>query len=122
MATAWRMLGATRMLHDGRHKLIWYPAGNSFQLFDLVDDPNERIDRAADPDYQATRESMQSQLVERLYGADIDQGWVVDGKFSRASRRRPSKPSPTAASPASAASISPSRPGGGPGPNGRLPQ
>jgi arylsulfatase A-like enzyme len=32
---------ATRMLHDGRHKLIYYPVGNRTQLFDLDDDPKE---------------------------------------------------------------------------------
>ena len=32
---------ATRMAHDGRHKLIWYPAGNVVQLFDLQADPRE---------------------------------------------------------------------------------
>ena len=73
--------GAARMLHDGRHKLIWYPAGNSVQLFDLEDDPNEQNDRAEDPDYRATRESMQQRLAEHLYGADIDQGWVREGKL-----------------------------------------
>ena len=73
--------GAARMLHDGRHKLIWYPAGNSFQLFDLADDPQELVDRADHPDYQATRGDLQRKLVDRLYGADIDQGWVVDGKL-----------------------------------------
>ena len=26
---------AARMVHDGRHKLIYYPAGNCSQLFDL---------------------------------------------------------------------------------------
>ena len=73
--------GAARMLHDGRHKLIWYPAGNSFQLFDLESDPNEQVDRADDPDYRKTRETMQQQLADRLYGADIDQGWVTDGSL-----------------------------------------
>ena len=36
---------ATRMVRDGRFKLIWYPAGNRLQLFDLADDPS----RAARP-------------------------------------------------------------------------
>ena len=35
---------ATRMVTDGRHKLIWYPDGNVVQLFDLDADPTERHD------------------------------------------------------------------------------
>ena len=73
--------GAARMLHDGRHKLIWYPAGNSFQLFDLEADPEERQDRADDPDCAATRERLAEDLASRLYGADIDQGWIEDGRL-----------------------------------------
>ena len=68
--------GATRMLHDGRHKLIWYPAGNSFQLFDLETDPNEQVDRYKDLDYRTIRETLKKALADHLYGADVDQGWV----------------------------------------------
>ena len=32
---------ATRMLRDQRYKLIYYPVGNHFQLFDLQNDPQE---------------------------------------------------------------------------------
>ena len=42
---------AMRMVHDGRHKLIWYPAGSRFQLFDLVVDPREMVDRSDDSSY-----------------------------------------------------------------------
>ena len=73
--------GAARMLHDGRHKLIWYPAGNSFQLFDMVNDQEELNDRADDPDYRETRTKLEQQLADRLYGADIDRGWVKGGKL-----------------------------------------
>ncbi len=69
----------SRMLHDGRHKLIWYPAGNSFQLFDLVNDPMEVDEVSGHRDYQETFESMKTALAEELYGADIDQGWFKDG-------------------------------------------
>ena len=34
---------ATRMIHDGQFKLIYYPVGNYFQLFDLKNDPDELI-------------------------------------------------------------------------------
>ncbi len=74
--------GASRMLHDGRHKLIWYPAGNAFQLFDMDEDPSETRDLASDPAYAATLAGLQERLAERCYGADIDQGWVKDGKLT----------------------------------------
>jgi arylsulfatase len=32
---------ATRMVHDGRSKLIYYPTGNCRQLFDVQEDPHE---------------------------------------------------------------------------------
>jgi arylsulfatase A-like enzyme len=72
-------VSATRMLHDGRHKLIWYPAGNHVQLFDLEADPDELHNRAGDPDYASTRARLVGALIEQLYGADVEQGWVTDG-------------------------------------------
>jgi arylsulfatase A-like enzyme len=72
---------ATRMMHDGRHKLIWYPAGNHVQLFDLEDDPDELRNRADDPDYAAVRARLIETLVDQLYGADLEQGWFRDGKL-----------------------------------------
>jgi arylsulfatase A-like enzyme len=71
--------GATRMLHDGRHKLIWYPGGNVFQLFDLELDPRERVDLADHPDYQTTLFKLQNLLVQNLHGIDLT--WVKDGKL-----------------------------------------
>jgi len=75
-------VSATRMLHDGRHKLIWYPAGNHLQLFDLEEDPGELRNRAGDPDYANVRERMVGGLVDQLYGIDVEQGWVEDGKLA----------------------------------------
>lgn len=75
-------VGATRMLHDGRHKLIWYPAGNKMHLFDLNDDPNELIDRADDPDCLVIRQTLEQRLAEHLYGTDIDLGWVKNGQLT----------------------------------------
>ncbi|MGE0796992.1 MAG: sulfatase-like hydrolase/transferase [Lautropia sp.] len=71
---------ATRMIHDGRHKLIWYPAGNRVQLFDLDDDPGELHDIADDPGRRALRERLEAALVERLYGEDT--GWIRDGRLA----------------------------------------
>lgn len=71
--------GATRMIHDGRHKLIWYPAGNHVQLFDLDSDQRERRDVAEDPAYAAVRATLTAALCARLWGIDVEQGWVRDG-------------------------------------------
>ncbi len=73
--------GSTRMIHDGRHKLIWYPAGNAFQLFDLEADPLELRDLASSPDHAATRRRLEETLAGELYGSDLDQGWMKDGKL-----------------------------------------
>ena len=61
---------ATRMIHDGRHKLIWYPAGNVVQLFDLEDDPDEVSNRAGDPGLADVQAALTARLVGELYGAD----------------------------------------------------
>lgn len=62
---------ATRMVHDGRHKLIWYPAGNHFQLFDLKIDPEETVNRFADPAYGRIQQGLMSWLKDQLYGSDL---------------------------------------------------
>ncbi len=72
----------SRMLHDGRHKLIWYPAGNSIQFFDLETDPMELNEVSGHPDYQDLKNRLVDALAAELYGADIDQGWVKDGKLT----------------------------------------
>lgn len=65
-------LDATRMIHDGRFKLIWYPAGNHFQLFDLDTDPHEQHDLGKVPDHAPTLARLQSVLRGELYGSDLD--------------------------------------------------
>lgn len=73
---------ATRMLHDGRHKLIWYPAGNHVQLFDLAQDPRELVDVAGHPAYAAVRAGLAAGLADQLYGIDVEAGWVADGRLA----------------------------------------
>ena len=73
--------GATRMLLDARHKLIWYPAGNRVQLFDLQDDPEELHDRALAPDYAPVRARLTEALCAQVWGIDREQGWVQDGRL-----------------------------------------
>ena len=70
---------ATRMVHDGRYKLIWYPAGNRLQLFDVAEDPQDLEDRADDPAYREIRSRLEAGLVGQLYGEDL--GWLKDGRL-----------------------------------------
>jgi arylsulfatase len=70
---------ATRMAHDGRHKLLWYPAGNVVQLFDLERDPTETSDEAANPTYAGVRRRLEVALVDHAYGVDLK--WVRDGRL-----------------------------------------
>jgi len=73
--------GATRMLHDGRHKLIWYPAGNHVQLFDLQEDPDERVDLSSSQRDADTRQRLEQVLASHCYGIDVEQGWVRNGRL-----------------------------------------
>jgi arylsulfatase A-like enzyme len=70
---------ATRMVRDGRYKLIYYGTGNASQLFDLESDPHEMMDLAKDPRHAAALERLQDILVSQLYGEDL--AWVRDGKL-----------------------------------------
>ena len=68
---------ATRMVRDARFKLIYYPAGNRVQLFDLHDDPRELHDLAANPEYDEARQRLTALLIAELYGDDAT--WLHDG-------------------------------------------
>jgi arylsulfatase A-like enzyme len=72
---------ASRMLHDGRHKLIWYPAGNKVQLFDLEEDPKELVDLAGAPACAEVQARLESGLAAACWGVDLDEGWAVDGRL-----------------------------------------
>ncbi|MEM7024743.1 MAG: sulfatase-like hydrolase/transferase [Pseudomonadota bacterium] len=69
----------SRMVRDSRYKLIWYPCGNVFQLFDLQDDPRELNDLADAPGLQNVRAALSAVLLGELYGSD--QKWVQDGEL-----------------------------------------
>ncbi len=70
---------ATRMLHDGRYKLIYYAAGNRMQLFDLATDPDEQCDLIDSPAHQACRERLGDRMRREIYGHDLQ--WIDDGAF-----------------------------------------
>jgi arylsulfatase A-like enzyme len=63
---------ATRMVHDGRHKLIYYAVGNHTQLFDLERDPDEMNDVADDASYWEVRQRLSKLLMDNLYGSDLE--------------------------------------------------
>lgn len=68
---------ATRMMHDGRHKLIYYPVGHRVHLFDLEEDPGEYADLSASPAHGQVRARLEAALIAELYGTDAE--WVRDG-------------------------------------------
>lgn len=70
---------ATRMMRKEDYKLVYYPVGNKTQLFNIKDDPNEKVDLSEDPNYKDIKDQLQSNLVDELYGSDID--WLKDGKL-----------------------------------------
>ena len=70
---------AIRMIHSGRYKLIYYPTGNRFQLFDLEEDPNELVDVAGDSQYTHQKDNLKEVLIRQLYGSDLD--WLEDGEL-----------------------------------------
>ena len=71
---------ATRMVTDGRYKLIWYPCGNHVQLFDLDEDPRECTNLADRPDHSDVRLRLEAAMIDNLYGGDED--WVKDGRLA----------------------------------------
>ena len=70
---------ATRMIHNGRFKLIYYPVGNHTQLFDLETDPRELHDLSDSSDHADTKQQLTDQLINELYGGD--EKWAQDGKM-----------------------------------------
>ena len=66
---------ATRMIRKGDYKLIWYPVGNIFQLFNLRKDPDEMND-ISNTDTENLK-NMKKILTDELYGSDLK--WLKDG-------------------------------------------
>ena len=70
---------ATRMIRDDRYKLLYYPVGNHFQLFDLQTDPDECNDLAPSKEHADAFKKLQDALASELYRGD--EAWVVDGEW-----------------------------------------
>ena len=71
---------AMRMIRAGSLKLIYYPAGNRFQLFDIESDPRETRDLSGDPGYAQNLENLRNLLSQNLYGGD--EQWIRNGSFA----------------------------------------
>lgn len=70
---------ATRMIRWKTYKLIYYPCGNKFQLFDLDRDPDETHDYINETEYEKIAKQMKNYLIENLYGSDT--AWLKEGEF-----------------------------------------
>ena len=70
---------ATRMIHDGRHKLIYYPVGNHTQLFDLDEDPNELVNLSGQSSHAKIEKRLKDLMAQELYGGDEE--WIQEGKW-----------------------------------------
>ena len=70
---------ASRMIRDDRYKLIYFPVGNRFQLFDMENDPDELHDLADKANYDQTRKRLEELLIKELYGSDLD--WLKNGSL-----------------------------------------
>jgi len=75
----WEDERSLRMLRADNDKLIWYPTGNRFQLFDLSNDPNEMTDLSDDPAHADTMERLSAILARELHGTD--DRWVKRGQL-----------------------------------------
>ncbi len=72
-------LRATRMIRDGRYKLIYYSVGNFSLLFDLQEDPKEMVNLADSPEHAAILSGLKEKLIGELYGEDVE--WVKNGEL-----------------------------------------
>ena len=61
---------ATRMIHDGQFKLIYYPVGNYFQLFDLNNDPEEQINLVHQEEFFGKFRELEKILTQNLNSGD----------------------------------------------------
>lgn len=66
-------------LTDGRWKYIWFVHTGREQLFDLVSDPSELHDLAADPQFAAELETWRGRMIGHLGVRGGE--WVRDGKL-----------------------------------------
>ena len=68
---------ASRMIRKGDFKLIYYPYGNTVQLFNIKDDPKENHNLSQNDDMKEVTEELLSHLLSEMYGSDMQ--WITDG-------------------------------------------
>jgi arylsulfatase len=76
---------STRMIRMGAHKLIWYPIGNHFQLFDISKDPREMHDLYREMKDSDLIKNLKKILAENLYGDDLQ--WLKNGELIGAANK-----------------------------------
>lgn len=72
---------ATRMVRDAGHKLVYFPWGNQFLLFDMDEDPNELRNLAGSRSHAEIMERMSAMLLDSLDREDTA-AWVTSGKLT----------------------------------------
>jgi arylsulfatase len=70
---------ATRMIREGRSKLVYYPVGNVSQLFDIDADPCELHDLAGSREHAQVLDRLVNALIRELYGGD--QSWIRNNRL-----------------------------------------
>lgn len=78
---------ASRMVRDGRFKLIYYPEGNRFQLFDLEEDPCECHNLSDRASHSEVFKKLRGHLAQSLYGGDEE--WVKADEWSGLPKEAP---------------------------------
>ncbi|WP_319243997.1 sulfatase-like hydrolase/transferase [uncultured Propionivibrio sp.] len=81
---------ATRMVTDGRHKMIYYPYGNLVQVFDMLNDPDETRNLYPSSEPNADIDRLTQFLISNLYGGD--ERWVDNGRLLGVPRGTYSEP------------------------------
>ncbi len=71
---------ANRMIRKGDFKLIWYPVGNVFHLFNLKNDPDELRNLSENKECAEIINELKQHLFDSLYGSDMQ--WVKDGEIT----------------------------------------
>ncbi|MEZ6137615.1 MAG: sulfatase-like hydrolase/transferase [Pirellulaceae bacterium] len=59
-----------RMIRQGEYKLIYYPAGEHYLLFNVVDDPQEQINLADHPEYAGVIRELKAELHKLMLAMD----------------------------------------------------
>jgi len=71
---------ATRMIRKGDYKLIYYPCGNRFQLFNIVSDPWECTDLYGQEQHSEMVSEMKQLMVSEMYGNDEE--FIENGELT----------------------------------------